>query len=422
MDYVVLDLEWNQSNTGKEDAVEKLPFEIIEIGAIKLNKERVMVSEFNELIKPQVYHEMHKITSKLIHIQMQELERGRPFPEVGGDFVRWCGQEEQLFCTWGTLDLTELQRNMAYYEMPLLAPGPLPYLDVQKLFAIAYEERKIRRNLEYAIDFLHIEKDIPFHRAFSDAYYTAKILIRILEEHPEVVVNLSYDTFCPQKDRRDEIKEQFDTYHKLLEEWNKVMNLTGITEYEEVVEKHYVDSLSIVKVMDMNHVDTVIDVGTGAGFPGLPLKIAFPHLKVTLLDSLNKRIKFLNTVIEELGLEDIHTIHGRAEDYAKDAAYREKYDLCVSRAVANLATLSEYCLPYVKVGGMFIPYKSGEIDEEVKGSKKAVKVLGGEIEDVVKFELPGTDIGRSFVKIHKVKNTAKKYPRKAGMPSREPIV
>ena len=168
MEYIVLDLEWNQSNTGKEDAVEKLPFEIIEIGAIKLNKERVMVSEFNELIKPQVYHEMHKITSKLIHIQMQELERGRSFPEVGGDFVNWCGQEEHLFCTWGTLDLTELQRNMAYYEMPLLAPGPLPYLDVQKLFAIAYEERKIRRNLEYAIDFLHIEKDIPFHRAFSD--------------------------------------------------------------------------------------------------------------------------------------------------------------------------------------------------------------------------------------------------------------
>ena len=126
MEYIVLDLEWNQSNTGKEDAVEKLPFEIIEIGAIKLNNERVMVSEFNELIKPQVYHEMHKITSKLIHIQMQELERGRPFPEVGGDFVRWCGQEEHLFCTWGTLDLTELQRNMAYYEMPLLAPGPRP--------------------------------------------------------------------------------------------------------------------------------------------------------------------------------------------------------------------------------------------------------------------------------------------------------
>ena len=216
-------------------------------------------------------------------------------------------------------------------------------------------------------------------------------------------------------------KQQFITFYEYLVEKNKVMNLTGITEFQEVLVKHFLDSLACVKAVEMNKINKIMDIGTGAGFPGVPLKIAFPHLKVTLLDSLNKRIKFLNAVIEELGLEDIHTIHGRAEDYAKDAAYREQYDLCVSRAVANLATLSEYCLPYVKVDGMFVPYKSGEIDEEVKESSKAVKILGGKIEDVVKFELPGTDIGRSFVKIHKVKNTAKKYPRKAGMPSKEPI-
>ena len=217
-------------------------------------------------------------------------------------------------------------------------------------------------------------------------------------------------------------KNQFIQFYEFLVEKNKVMNLTGITEFEEVLTKHFLDSLACVKAIDMTKVKTIMDIGTGAGFPGVPLKIAFPHLEACLLDSLKKRVNFLEESFELLGLEGIKAIHGRAEDYAKDAAYREKYDLCVSRAVANLATLSEYCLPYVKVGGMFIPYKSGEIDKEVKGSKKAVKVLGGEIEDVVKFELPGTDIGRSFVKIHKVKNTAKKYPRKAGMPSREPIV
>ena len=224
-----------------------------------------------------------------------------------------------------------------------------------------------------------------------------------------------------QIETNENMLEQFDLFYHLLVEWNKVMNLTGITEYEEVVEKHFADSLSLARFLDLNKIHTVIDVGTGAGFPGIPLKIAFPHLKVVLLDSLNKRINFLNEVIAKLDLREIHTIHGRAEEYARKPEYREQFDLCVSRAVANLSVLSEYCIPYIRIGGIFIPYKSGDIDEEVAVSRKAVDILGGQIDHVEKFQLPDTDIHRSFVFINKIKNTQKKYPRKAGTPAKEPL-
>lgn len=218
-----------------------------------------------------------------------------------------------------------------------------------------------------------------------------------------------------------EQQEQFVTYYKMLVEKNKVMNLTAITEFDEVLDKHFLDSIALARYVDLTKSISLIDLGTGAGFPGMPLKIMFPNLKVTLADSLNKRIVFLDEVIGELGLTDIQTVHARAEDLAHNSDYREQYDYCVSRAVANLSSLSEYCLPFVRIGGTFISYKSGEIEEELAAAKKAIFLLGGQFDQVIPFQLEGTDLSRSFVLINKDKKTAKTYPRKSGMPTKKPL-
>lgn len=215
--------------------------------------------------------------------------------------------------------------------------------------------------------------------------------------------------------------QQFLTYYEMLVERNQFVNLTAITEYEDVLKKHFVDSISLIQAYDVKKHISVIDIGTGAGFPGLALKIAYPDLKMTLLDSLNKRIQFLDDVIKELHLEEIETIHGRAEDFAKPGILREKFDLCVSRAVANLSTLSEYCLPFVKNNGYFISYKSEKVTEEIKMAEKAISVLGGKIEKQVELILPDSDIYRNLLVIKKISSTPKKYPRKAGLPSKEPL-
>lgn len=256
-------------------------------------------------------------------------------------------------------------------------------------------------------------------------------MIRLKERAKEIGIELT-----------DEQIDMFTTYYEMLIETNKVMNLTAITELDEVITKHFIDSIALIYAYpklsnnkDNNNLKTdvivsekndshsirILDLGTGAGFPGIPLKIAFPHLNIVLMDSLNKRVKFLLEVIDTLGLDDIIAVHGRAEEMARQKNYREQFDICVSRAVANLSTLSEYCLPFVKEGGSFVSYKSSDIEEEINLAHNAIKTLGGKLTVVKKITLPGSEIERSFVIIDKVKKTPKTYPRKAGTASKNPL-
>lgn len=234
-----------------------------------------------------------------------------------------------------------------------------------------------------------------------------KQLIEALED-----MGLSYDEDTLQKFRK---------YMELVLEWNEKVNLTAITDRSEFVKKHYVDSVAICGAPQMNAAESIIDVGTGAGFPGIPLAILYPEKKFLLMDSLNKRIRIIEEISREIGLQNVSFRHGRAEEMAQNKAFREQYDLCVSRAVANLAVLSEYCLPFVKVGGWFAAYKAGRIEEELKASLHAITLLGGQLEENMTLMIKGYDLDHRILLIKKVKNTLAKYPRKPGTPSKEPL-
>lgn len=258
------------------------------------------------------------------------------------------------------------------------------------------------------------------NKGYLNVYVTIKLTSRE-ESYMNKLVAIKDEVKKLGIDLSENQVNQFMTYYNMLIEKNKVMNLTAITEFSEVLSKHFIDSLSIVKAYDMNQNIKLLDLGTGAGFPGIPIKIVFPNVEIVLMDSLNKRLNFLNEVINELNLNNIITVHGRAEEMANNNQYRECFDVCVSRAVAKLSSLSEYCIPFIRIGGFFIAYKSDEISVELSESQKAISILGGKFKDKVAFSLPETNILRTLVVIEKVNSTSKKYPRQAGKPNKEPL-
>ena len=219
----------------------------------------------------------------------------------------------------------------------------------------------------------------------------------------------------------EEMLRQFETYMERILEWNEKVNLTTITDKEEFVKKHYIDSAAICGFQQMKDAKRIIDVGTGAGFPGVPLAILNPEKDFFLMDSLNKRIKIIQEISDEVGIRNVTFRHGRAEDLAQKKEYREQFDLCVSRAVANLAVLSEYCLPFVRPGGWFAAYKSGAVEQELKESLRAIEILGGQLEENGLLKIKGYDLDHQLLFIKKVKKTLSKYPRKAGTPAKEPL-
>lgn len=277
-----------------------------------------------------------------------------------------------------------------------------------------------RNNIKKIVEFKDAEKLDKVERAEADTLYELDESYEV----PEIAKAMREIACCAKKINVNLTEyqcQQFFDYYKLLILWNRKMNLTAITQFKAVLIKHFQDSLAIAQYYDFQERKKIIDVGTGAGFPGIPIKIAFPNTEIVLLDSLNKRITFLENVVEKLNLTSIKCIHGRSEDFGRKDEYREKFDLCVSRAVANLAVLSEYCLPFIKVKGCFVSYKAGNLTEELRSAEQAIKILGGDIRKVEEYQLAGTDMERTLVKIEKIKSTSKKYPRTAGKPVKEPL-